>query len=56
MFREVQCYFDDKTTASQLEKGMRVTFFGKCDGLMMNVLMKDCKLVDNLKDLEKANK
>jgi len=48
MFREVQCYFDDKATASQLEKGMRVTFYGKCDGLMMNVLMKNCKLVDNL--------
>ena len=56
MFREVQCYFDDKATASQLEKGMRVTFFGKCDGLMMNVLMKNCKLVDNLKDLEKQTK
>jgi K+ transporter len=56
MFREVQCYFDDKNTASQLEKGMRVTFHGKCDGLMMNVLMKNCKLVDNLKDLEEANK
>ncbi len=56
MFREVQCYFDDKGTASQLEKGMRVTFYGKCDGLMMNVLMKNCKLVANLKDLEKAKK
>jgi len=54
MFREVQCYFDDKATASQLEKGMIVTFFGKCDGLMINVQMKDCRLVDNLKDLEKA--
>ena len=56
MFREVQCYFDDKNTASQLEKGMKVTFYGKCDGLMINVLMKNCKLVDNLKDLEAANK
>lgn len=53
MFREVQCYFDDKATASHLEKGMRVTFYGKCEGLMMNVLMKNCKLVDNLNDLEK---
>ena len=56
MFREVQCYFDDKNTASQLQKGMRVTFYGKCDALLVNVLMKNCKLVDNLKDLEKANK
>jgi len=53
MFRQVQCFFDDKNTASQLQKGMRVTFQGKCDGLMMNVLMKNCVLVDNLSDLKK---
>jgi hypothetical protein len=47
MFRQVQCYFDDKETAGKLQKGMKVTFKGKCDGLMMNVLMKDCVLVDN---------
>lgn len=54
MFRDVQCYFDDKNTASQLQKGMRVTFYGKCDGLMMNVLMKNCELVENLSDLKKT--
>ncbi len=43
-------------TASQLQKGMRVTFQGKCDGLMMNVLMKNCVLVDNLSDLKKKKK
>jgi hypothetical protein len=43
-FRQVQCYFDNKETASKLSKGMNVTFKGKCDGLMMNVLMKDCEL------------
>ncbi len=53
MLRDVQCYFDDKNTASQLEKGMKVTFYGKCDGLMMNVLMKNCKIAENLKELEK---
>lgn len=52
MFRDVQCYFDDKNTAAQLQKGMRVTFKGKCDGLMMNVLMKNCELVQNLSDLK----
>lgn len=52
MFREVQCYFDDTETASKLEKGMTVTFFGQCDGLMLNVLMKNCKLVENLTELE----
>lgn len=56
MFRQVQCFFDDKNTASQLQKGMRVTFQGKCDGLMMNVLMKNCILVDNLSDLKKKKK
>ena len=43
-FREVQCFFEDKETAGQMHKGMKVTFKGKCDGLMMNVLMKDCIL------------
>ena len=56
MFRDVQCFFDDKNTASQLQKGMRVTFQGKCDGLMMNVLMKNCVLVDNLSELKKHKK
>lgn len=56
MFRDVQCYFDDKNTASQLQKGMRVTFQGKCDGLMINVLMKNCVFVDNLSDLKKKKK
>jgi hypothetical protein len=56
MFRDVQCFFDDKNTASQLQKGMRVTFQGKCDGLMMNVLMKNCVLVDNLSELKKKKK
>lgn len=56
MFRSVQCYFDDKNSASQLQKGMRVTFQGKCDGLMMNVLMKNCVLVDNLSSMKKQRK
>lgn len=56
IFREVQCYFDNSSIASSIEKGMRVTFLGKCDGLMMNVLMKDCKLVDNIKDSKKQKK
>lgn len=44
MFRQVQCYFEDKETAGKLQKGMKATFQGKCDGLMINVLMKDCVL------------
>ena len=60
MFRDVHCFIDDKDAASQLQKGMRVTFQGECEGLgepmmnpMMNVLMKNCVLVDNLSDLKK---
>jgi len=45
IIRRVQCYFEDAETAAKLSKNMNVTFMGKCDGLMMNVLMKDCKLV-----------
>ncbi|OQP46835.1 hypothetical protein A4H97_04750 [Niastella yeongjuensis] len=45
IIRRVQCYFDDAETAGKLSKGMSVTFKGKCSGLMMNVLMKDCELV-----------
>ncbi|WP_369411580.1 OB-fold protein [Longitalea luteola] len=45
IIRKVQCYFEDAETAAKLSKDMQVTFMGRCDGLMMNVLMKDCKLV-----------
>lgn len=50
--RSVQCYIDDKDRVKNLQKGQKITVFGKCDGLMMNVLMKNCKLVDNLSDLQ----
>ena len=56
MFREVQCFFEDKEVAGQMQKGMVVTFKGKCDGLMMNVLMKDCVLAENLSDIKKKLK
>ncbi len=45
MLREVQCYFDNADIAADFKKGQQVTFKGKCDGLMMNVMMKDCTLV-----------
>jgi hypothetical protein len=56
MFRDVQCFFNDAETASKLRKGMKVTFKGTCDGLMMNVLMKNCELVDNLSTMKKQSK
>ena len=49
--RSVQCYIDDKDRVKKLQKGQKITVFGKCDGLMMNVQMKNCKLVDNLSDM-----
>lgn len=49
----VQCFLDDAKIASQLKKGQRITVYGKCSGLMMNVLMKNCKVVENLSDLKK---
>ncbi|CAM1343218.1 OB-fold protein [Tenacibaculum aestuarii] len=49
----VQCFLDDANVASQLRKGQRITVYGKCSGLMMNVLMKKCKVVKNLSDLKK---
>ena len=45
LVRQVQCYVEDAETASKLTKGLQVTFKGTCDGLMINVLMKDCVLV-----------
>ena len=44
--RGVQCYFDDSHTnsLSNLSKGQWVTIRGRCDGLMMNVLLKECEI------------
>jgi len=44
-FREVQCFFNNPQIAGELKKGMKVMFKGKCDGLMGNVLMKECELI-----------
>jgi hypothetical protein len=52
-FRDVQCFFDDKDIATQLQKGMNITFKGKCDGLMVNVIMKQCVWVENLSTIKK---
>ncbi len=43
-FGDVQCFFaeDHTKTASKLSKGQRITVKGKCEGKMMNVLLKGC--------------
>jgi len=43
-FGDVQCFFaeDHVSTASQLSKGQTVTVKGKCEGKLMNVMLKGC--------------
>jgi len=49
MFSYVNCYFDDKKVAAKLKKGQRVTFKGKCKGMVVTlVTMKDCEIAENL--------
>ena len=48
----VQCFINDANKVSKLRKGQKITVYGKCDGLMMNVLMKNCKITENLNDLK----
>lgn len=45
--RNVQCFFDDKHASelADLEKGDEVVVQGRVDGLMMNVILKDCWIV-----------
>jgi len=46
-FRAVQCYVNDEEQVMQLNKGMKVTFTGRCDGLMTNAIILDCILKSN---------
>jgi hypothetical protein len=43
-FGDVQCFFaeDHIQTAMKLSKGQKITVKGKCNGKMMNVLLKGC--------------
>jgi hypothetical protein len=45
--RQVQCFVDEDNanTVASLTKGRRVTIRGRVKGLMMNVLVEDCELV-----------
>jgi hypothetical protein len=46
--RQVQAFFDDADAgrAATLSKGQRITVIGQCDGLMMNVVVKDSTFVE----------
>jgi len=43
---DVQCYFGDDHAdeAAQFSKGMTITVKGKCDGKMMNILLRGCSV------------
>ena len=46
-FTTVQCYFSDEgelEKVGDLKKGEEITLTGTCDGLSMNILLKDCVL------------
>jgi hypothetical protein len=48
LIRGVQCFIEDENVLAQLHTGQKITVLGTDDGLMVNVLMKDCTVVDNL--------
>jgi ABC-type multidrug transport system fused ATPase/permease subunit len=50
MFSYVNCYFDNENAAANLKKGQRVTFKGKCAGMVITlVTMEDCEIKENIK-------
>ena len=40
----VQCFVDDAAAAAAFNQGDSITIEGKGDGLMVNVVVKDCKI------------
>lgn len=48
--RNVQCFVDDQDILAKLQNDQKVTVYGECDGLMMNVLMKNCNIEVNLNE------
>lgn len=47
-FYSVQCYFENGEPLHTLKPGAVITVKGVCKGKMMNVLMKNCRIVGNL--------
>jgi len=43
----VQCIFDEehKPEIARLAEGQRITIQGKCEGYLINVLLKDCSII-----------
>jgi len=46
--RNVQCFFDDSHNSelAAIQPGQRLVIFGHCKGLMMNVLMDNCEIIE----------
>ena len=44
IFGDIQCFFaeDHVNQAAQLSKGQQITVKGKCEGKLMNVMLKGC--------------
>ena len=43
--RNVQCFGLDASVAGSIKKGQIVLLKGRCEGLMMNVIMRECTLL-----------
>ena len=41
-FGDVQCFFSDKSYLVDVKKGQNINIVGYCDGLFINVIMKNC--------------
>lgn len=46
MFGDIQCFFSEDylEAAANLSKGQKITVTGKCDGKLMNVMLKGCSI------------
>jgi hypothetical protein len=43
--RSILCDFNNVEKASELSKGMKVSFKGVCQGLMANIIVENCELL-----------
>ena len=41
-FGDIQCFFPDKSSLINLNKGQKVTVVGYCTGLFVNIILQNC--------------
>ncbi len=46
IFRSVSCSIDDAKVVATLKKGQWLAIRGRCDGLMLDVQMEDCEIIE----------